>query len=25
MAAVPDEATAFSHRDARYLFHPILI
>jgi FAD/FMN-containing dehydrogenase len=20
---VPDEATAFSHRDARYLFHPI--
>jgi FAD/FMN-containing dehydrogenase len=23
IAAVPDEATAFSHRDARYLFHPI--
>jgi FAD/FMN-containing dehydrogenase len=23
VAAVPDEATAFSHRDARYLFHPI--
>ena len=22
---VPDEATAFSHRDARYLFHPITI
>ena len=23
--AVPDEATAFSHRDARYLFHPISV
>jgi FAD/FMN-containing dehydrogenase len=23
VAAVPDEATAFSHRDASYLFHPI--
>jgi FAD/FMN-containing dehydrogenase len=23
VSAVPDEATAFSHRDARYLFHPI--
>jgi FAD/FMN-containing dehydrogenase len=23
VAAVPDEATAFSHRDARYMFHPI--
>jgi FAD/FMN-containing dehydrogenase len=23
ISAVPDEATAFSHRDARYLFHPI--
>jgi FAD/FMN-containing dehydrogenase len=23
VAAVPDEATAFAHRDARYLFHPI--
>jgi FAD/FMN-containing dehydrogenase len=23
VAAVPDAATAFSHRDARYLFHPI--
>jgi hypothetical protein len=23
VAAVPDEATAFSHRDARHLFHPI--
>jgi FAD/FMN-containing dehydrogenase len=23
VAAVPDEATAFSHRDARYLFHPV--
>ena len=23
IAAVPDEATAFSHRDASYLFHPI--
>ena len=23
MTAVPDEATAFSHRDAAYLFHPI--
>ena len=22
---VPDEATAFSHRDARYLFHPITV
>jgi len=25
IAAVPDDATAFSHRDARYLFHPISI
>ena len=25
VAAVPDKATAFSHRDARYLFHPISI
>jgi FAD/FMN-containing dehydrogenase len=25
VAAVPDEATAFSHRDARYLFHPICV
>jgi FAD/FMN-containing dehydrogenase len=25
IAAVPDEATAFSHRGARYLFHPITI
>jgi FAD/FMN-containing dehydrogenase len=25
IAAVPDEATAFSHREARYLFHPISI
>jgi FAD/FMN-containing dehydrogenase len=23
VAAVPDDATAFAHRDARYLFHPI--
>ena len=23
MTALPDEATAFSHRDAQYLFHPI--
>jgi FAD/FMN-containing dehydrogenase len=23
IAAVPDQATAFSHRDANYLFHPI--
>jgi FAD/FMN-containing dehydrogenase len=23
VAAVPDEATAFSHRDAQYIFHPI--
>ena len=23
VTSVPDEATAFSHRDARYLFHPI--
>ena len=23
VTAVPDEATAFSHRDAQYLFHPI--
>jgi hypothetical protein len=23
IAAVPDEATAFSHRDANYIFHPI--
>jgi hypothetical protein len=22
---VPDEATAFSHRDAKYLFHPISV
>jgi len=25
VAAVPDEATAFSHRDAGYLFHPISV
>ena len=25
IAAVPGEATAFSHRDARYIFHPISI
>jgi FAD/FMN-containing dehydrogenase len=25
VAAVPDEATAFSHRGARYLFHPISV
>ncbi|HEX7164887.1 MAG TPA: FAD-binding oxidoreductase [Trebonia sp.] len=25
VAAVPDEATAFSHRDANYLFHPISV
>ncbi|SPT60477.1 FAD-binding oxidoreductase [Actinomadura madurae] len=25
VARVPDEATAFSHRDARYLFHPIAV
>jgi FAD/FMN-containing dehydrogenase len=25
VAAVPDEATAFAHRDARYLFHPIAV
>jgi FAD/FMN-containing dehydrogenase len=25
VAAVPDEATAFSHRDAAYLFHPISV
>ncbi|MGI5205873.1 BBE domain-containing protein [Spirillospora sp. CA-108201] len=25
VARVPDEATAFSHRDARYLFHPISV
>jgi FAD/FMN-containing dehydrogenase len=24
VAAVPDEATAFSHRDAGYIFHPII-
>jgi FAD/FMN-containing dehydrogenase len=24
VTAVPDEATAFSHRDAAYLFHPII-
>jgi FAD/FMN-containing dehydrogenase len=23
VAAIPDDATAFSHRDAQYLFHPI--
>jgi FAD/FMN-containing dehydrogenase len=23
VAAVPDDATAFSHRDAQYMFHPI--
>ena len=23
VTAVPDEATAFSHRDAQYMFHPI--
>jgi FAD/FMN-containing dehydrogenase len=25
VAAVPDDATAFSHRDAAYLFHPISV
>jgi FAD/FMN-containing dehydrogenase len=25
VAAVPDESTAFSHRDAEYLFHPITV
>jgi len=25
VTAVPDEATAFSHRDANYLFHPISV
>ncbi|HZO96639.1 MAG TPA: FAD-binding oxidoreductase [Gaiellaceae bacterium] len=25
VAAVPEEATAFSHRDANYLFHPISV
>jgi hypothetical protein len=25
VTAVPDHATAFSHRDARYLFHPIAV
>ena len=25
VSAVPDEATAFSHRDAEYLFHPITV
>jgi len=25
VAAVPDDATAFSHRDAKYLFHPITV
>jgi FAD/FMN-containing dehydrogenase len=25
VAAMPDEATAFSHRDAEYLFHPISV
>jgi FAD/FMN-containing dehydrogenase len=25
VTAVPDDATAFSHRDARYLFHPISV
>ena len=25
VAAVPDDATAFSHRDANYLFHPISV
>ena len=25
VTAVPDDATAFSHRDARYLFHPITL
>ena len=25
VAAVPDDATAFSHRDANYMFHPITI
>ena len=25
VAAVPDEATAFSHRDASYMFHPITV
>ena len=25
VAAVPDDATAFSHRDAKYMFHPISV
>ena len=25
VTAVPEEATAFSHRDAQYLFHPISV
>ena len=25
VAAIPDGATAFSHRDANYLFHPITV
>ncbi|MBI2568147.1 MAG: FAD-binding oxidoreductase [Candidatus Schekmanbacteria bacterium] len=25
VSAVPDDASAFSHRDARYLFHPIMV
>jgi hypothetical protein len=25
VTAVPDDATAFSHRDANYLFHPISV
>jgi FAD/FMN-containing dehydrogenase len=25
VTAVPDDATAFSHRDANYLFHPIVV
>jgi len=25
ISAIPDEATAFSHRDARYLLHPIAV
>ena len=25
IGTVPDDATAFSHRDAKYMFHPISI
>jgi FAD/FMN-containing dehydrogenase len=25
VASVPDEATAFSHRDAKYMFHPLVM